>query len=56
MSQGSRLGGAVAAPVAGRVIDRIAPFLGVMRKDDKFTTPQWDKAPIVAEDQTGDDH
>ena len=56
MSQGSRLGGAVAAPVAGRIIDRIAPFLGVMRKDDKFTTPQWDKSPIVAEDQTGDDH
>ncbi len=33
-SQGSRLGGAVAAPVVGRVIDRIAGFLGVQRKID----------------------
>ncbi len=56
MSNGGRLGGAVAAPVAGRVIDRIAPFLGVARKEDKFTTPQWDKAPIQSEDVTGEDH
>ncbi len=57
MSNGGRLGGAVAAPVAGRVIDRIAPMLGVARKEDKFTTPQWDKAPIqAAEDVTGEDH
>lgn len=56
MSNGGRLGGAVAAPVAGRVIDRIAPFLGVARKEDKFTTPQWDKAPIQSEDVTGDTH
>ncbi len=33
-SQGSRLGGAVAAPVVGRVIDRIAGFLGVPRRID----------------------
>jgi hypothetical protein len=33
-SQGSRLGGAVAAPVVGRVIDRIAGFLGVQRRID----------------------
>ena len=45
-SGGSRMGGPVAAPVAGRVIDRIAPFVGVARKEDKFATPQWDKAPI----------
>ncbi len=56
LSNGGRLGGAVAAPVAGRVIDRIAPFLGVARKEDKFTTPQWDKAPIQSEDVTGEDH
>ena len=56
MSKGGRLGGAVAAPVAGRVIDRIAPFLGVARKEDKFTSPQWDKAPIQSEDVTGEDH
>ena len=56
MTNGGRLGGAVAAPVAGRVIDRIAPFLGVARKEDKFTSPQWDKAPIKPEDVTGEDH
>jgi cell division protein FtsI (penicillin-binding protein 3) len=39
-SQGSRLGGAVAAPVVGRVIDRIAGFLGVQRRIDP---------PMVAE-------
>ncbi|OYW37591.1 MAG: hypothetical protein B7Z42_09785 [Brevundimonas sp. 12-68-7] len=39
-SQGSRLGGAVAAPVVGRVIDRIAGFLGVQRRIDP---------PVVAE-------
>lgn len=33
-SQGSRLGGAVAAPVVGRVADRIAGFLGVQRRVD----------------------
>ena len=47
-SSGSRMGGLVAAPVAGRVIDRIAPFVGVARREDKFATPQWDKAPIQA--------
>ncbi|MGZ3306148.1 MAG: peptidoglycan D,D-transpeptidase FtsI family protein [Asticcacaulis sp.] len=55
-SNGSKMGGFVAAPVAGRVIDRIAPFLNVERKDDKFTSPQWDKAPVQAEDTTGDEH
>lgn len=33
-SQGSRLGGAIAAPVVGRVADRIAGFLGVQRRID----------------------
>ncbi|WP_428152597.1 peptidoglycan D,D-transpeptidase FtsI family protein [Brevundimonas sp.] len=40
-SQGSRLGGAVAAPVVGRVADRIAGFLGVQRRIDP-------PAPVVA--------
>ena len=52
-SNGSRQGGYVAAPVAGRIIDRIAPFLGVERKVDKFSGPQWDKAPVAV---TGDEH
>ena len=47
-SNGSRQGGYVAAPVAGRIIDRIAPFVGVERKTDKFSGPQWDKAPVAA--------
>ncbi len=55
-SSGLRTGAFVAAPVAGRVIDRIAPFLGVERKEDKFTGPQWDKAPVAAEDVTGDEN
>ena len=55
-SNGSRMGGPVAAPVAGHVIERIAPFVGVARKEDKFTGPGWDKAPVAAEDVTGDDH
>jgi len=39
-SQGSRLGGAVAAPVVGRVIDRIAGFLGVQRRIDPPAPPE----------------
>ncbi|ESQ93538.1 peptidoglycan glycosyltransferase [Asticcacaulis sp. AC460] len=54
-SSGLRTGGFVAAPVAGRVIDRVAPFLGVQRKEDKFTSAQWDKAPVAPEDATGDE-
>lgn len=37
-SQGSRLGGAIAAPVVGRVADRIAPFLGLARRFDPPAT------------------
>ncbi len=55
-SNGSRQGGYVAAPVAGRIIDRIAPFLGVERKADKFSGPEWDKAPVTADDVTGEEH
>jgi len=39
-AQGSRLGGAIAAPVVARVADRIAGFLGVARRVDP---------PVVAE-------
>ncbi len=55
-TNGSKQGGYVAAPVAGRIIDRIAPFLGVERKVDKFSGPQWDKAAVAADDVTGDEH
>jgi len=53
LTDGQRLGGYVAAPVAGRVINRIAPFLGVERKDDRFTPKDWDHAPVLNDDQTG---
>ncbi|MDV6330599.1 penicillin-binding protein 2, partial [Asticcacaulis sp. 201] len=55
-SSGVKTGAYVAAPVAGHVIERIAPFLGVGRREDKFTGPEWDKAPVQAEDVTGDEH
>ncbi|ESQ76032.1 penicillin-binding protein 2 [Asticcacaulis sp. AC402] len=55
MSNGSKMGGMVAAPVVGRVIDRVAPFLGVQRKEDKFTMAQWDMAPVAPEDVTGEE-
>jgi cell division protein FtsI (penicillin-binding protein 3) len=42
---GLRTGGWTAAPVAGRVIDRVAPFLGVSRKADPFNTAMGDKIP-----------
>ncbi|MFN3229657.1 MAG: peptidoglycan D,D-transpeptidase FtsI family protein [Asticcacaulis sp.] len=48
---GFRTGGWVAAPVAGRVIDRIAPFLGVARKDDRFTTALGEKI-VIEETET----
>ncbi|MFT3998527.1 MAG: penicillin-binding protein 2, partial [Asticcacaulis sp.] len=50
---GLRTGGWVAAPVVGRVIDRVAPFLNVARKDDKFADSQWVKAQVMTEEQTG---
>jgi cell division protein FtsI (penicillin-binding protein 3) len=52
LSDFQRLGGYVAAPVAGRVINRIAPFVGVGRKDDRFTPTNWDHAPVLNDDQT----
>ncbi len=55
-SFGLKTGAYVAAPVAGRVIDRIAPFVGVARKEDKFTSPNWDKATVQVDDAAGDEH
>ncbi|WP_304168746.1 penicillin-binding protein 2 [Phenylobacterium aquaticum] len=49
---GFRTGGWTAAPAAGRVIDRIAPFLGVSRRMDAF-----DAQPKAAATQLmADDH
>ncbi len=55
-SLGQKTGAYVAAPAAGHVIERIAPFLGVLRKEDKFTDPQWDKATAGSADMMGDEH
>ncbi|MDC7682535.1 penicillin-binding protein 2 [Asticcacaulis sp. BYS171W] len=52
-THGLRTGGWVAAPVVGRVIDRIAPFLNVARKEDKFSDSEWVKAQVMPEEQTG---
>jgi len=51
-----KTGAYVAAPVAGHIIERIAPFLGVQRVEDKFSNPNWDKAPVQADDVTGGDN
>jgi cell division protein FtsI (penicillin-binding protein 3) len=45
-SSGVRTGGMVSAPVAGRVIDRIAPFLGVQRSAEPAV-----KAKAVVEER-----
>ena len=49
---GLRTGGWTTAPVAGRVIDRIAPFLGVERAADPYFTAVGDRVP-VEETQSG---
>ena len=48
-----RTGGFVAAPAVGRIIDRIAPFLGVQRRADAYRTALGDKVPRV-QDVEGD--
>jgi cell division protein FtsI (penicillin-binding protein 3) len=48
-----RTGGFVAAPAVGRIADRIAPFLGVARRDDPYRTAMGDKVPQF-EDVEGD--
>jgi cell division protein FtsI (penicillin-binding protein 3) len=40
-----RTGGYVAAPAVGRIADRIAPFLGVERKADRWSTALGEKIP-----------
>lgn len=52
-SGGARTGGWTAAPAVGRVIDRIAPFLGVRRAADPFSTATGEK-PVVDEAAGGD--
>nr|WP_240387358.1 penicillin-binding protein 2 [Brevundimonas naejangsanensis] len=48
-----RTGGYVAAPVVGRIADRIAGFLGVERKADRWSTALGEKIPEF-EDVEGD--
>ena len=48
-----RTGGFVAAPAVGRIADRIAPFLGVERRADRYRTALGDKIPAF-EDVEGD--
>jgi len=40
-----RTGGFVAAPAVGRIADRIAGFLGVERKDDRWFTATGERIP-----------
>ena len=42
----ARTGGWTAAPAAGRIIDRIAPFLGVRRAADPFSTATGEKLAV----------
>lgn len=48
-----RTGGFVAAPAAGRIADRIAPFLGVERRADRYRTALGETIP--APDDAGED-
>ena len=48
-----RTGGFVAAPAAGRIADRVAPFLGVERRADRYRTALGEKIPAF-EDVEGD--
>lgn len=45
-SSGLRTGGFVAAPAVGRVANRIAPFLGVERRDDPFRSAAGARMPL----------
>lgn len=48
-----RTGGFVAAPAAGRIADRIAPFLGVERRADRYRTALGETIPVP--DDAGED-
>lgn len=50
---GLRTGGWTSAPAAGRVIERVAPFLGVKRKADPFYTAMGDKIPLAEASEAG---
>jgi cell division protein FtsI (penicillin-binding protein 3) len=54
-SMGQRTGGWTAAPAVGRVIDRIAPFLGVQRRLDPLGLNRAAGAPLVEDAPAGDD-
>jgi cell division protein FtsI (penicillin-binding protein 3) len=55
-SGGARTGGWTAAPAVGRVINRIAPFLGVRRAADPFSTATGEKLPVEeTPDSLGDE-
>lgn len=48
-AKGSSLGGAVAAPPVGRIVDRIAPILGVERRADRWRTADGRPTPTLAD-------
>ncbi len=50
---GLRTAGFVAAPTAGRVIDRIAGFLGVERRADPYRTALGERMPLPEETTGG---
>jgi cell division protein FtsI (penicillin-binding protein 3) len=52
-SFGFSTGGWVAAPAVGRIVERIAPFLGVRRT--AFSAPGLTPPPMVQEEVGGDD-
>ena len=48
-----RTGGFVAAPAVGRIADRIAPFLGVERRADRWRTATGEAIPQADERAEG---
>ncbi|HEY0052736.1 MAG TPA: penicillin-binding protein 2, partial [Caulobacteraceae bacterium] len=52
-SFGLRTAGFTAAPAAGRVIERIAPFLGVARAADPYATALGERPPLAEETSGG---
>ena len=52
-SQYPKTGGYVAAPAVGRIADRIAGFLGVERRADRYRTATGEKVPAF-QDIEGD--
>src|SRR5690606_38662501 len=52
-THGLRTAGFVAAPAAGRVIDRIAGFLGVERRADRYRGAAGERLPLPEESTGG---